>query len=38
MPTAAQLAIIARLDPHNLRAAQLKNNPPALRLASGIAA
>ena len=33
LPTDAQLAIITRLDPHNLRAAQLKNNPPAVRLA-----
>ncbi|MDR3419377.1 MAG: ketoacid CoA transferase [Nevskia sp.] len=31
LPTAEQLAIIARLDPHNLRGAVLKNNPPALR-------
>ena len=30
-PTEAQLAIIARLDPHNLRATVIKNNPPMLR-------
>ncbi|HZR38332.1 MAG TPA: ketoacid CoA transferase [Nevskia sp.] len=33
MPTAEQLAIIRRLDPHNLRDAVLKNNPPARRAA-----
>jgi glutaconate CoA-transferase subunit B len=33
-PTAEQLAIIARLDPHNLRARQLKDNPPGIRTAS----
>jgi glutaconate CoA-transferase subunit B len=33
MPTAEQLAIIRRLDPHNLRGAVLKNNPPARRAA-----
>ena len=27
-PTAEQLAIIQKLDPHNLRAAVIKNNPP----------
>lgn len=27
-PTAEQLAIIRRLDPHNLRASVIKNNPP----------
>ena len=32
-PTAEQLAIIARLDPHNLRATVIKNNPPMLRAA-----
>lgn len=37
LPTAEQLALIARLDPHNLRTAQLRNNPPALRTA-GVAA
>lgn len=31
LPSAEQLALIARLDPHELRAAQLKNNPPAQR-------
>jgi glutaconate CoA-transferase subunit B len=31
LPTAAQLALIQRLDPHNLRARQLKDNPPAVR-------
>lgn len=30
-PTAAQLQIIQRLDPHNLRATQLKDNPPGVR-------
>ncbi|MBP0047502.1 ketoacid CoA transferase [Marinobacterium sp. AK62] len=33
-PTAEQLAIIAQLDPHNLRARQLKDNPPGIRAAS----
>ena len=33
MPTAEQLAIIQRMDPHNLRAAVLKNNPPARKAA-----
>ena len=30
-PTAEQLASIARLDPHNLRARQLKGNPAGIR-------
>lgn len=30
-PTAAQLALLAELDPHNLRASQLKDNPPGVR-------
>lgn len=30
-PSEEQLAIIRRLDPHDLRAAQLKDNPPSLR-------
>jgi glutaconate CoA-transferase subunit B len=30
-PTAAQLQIIQRLDPYNLRVAQLKDNPPGVR-------
>jgi glutaconate CoA-transferase subunit B len=30
-PTAEQLDIIRRLDPHNLRAAAIKNNPPGIR-------
>ena len=30
-PTAAQLTLIRRLDPHDLRAAQLKGNPPGMR-------
>lgn len=30
-PTAEQLALIAKLDPHNLRARQLKDNPPGVR-------
>lgn len=33
-PSAAQLAIIRRLDPHELRAAQLKGNPPGIRAAA----
>ena len=33
-PTAAQLEIIRRLDPHDLRAAQLKGNPPGIRPAA----
>lgn len=33
MPTAEQLAIIQRMDPHNLRGAVLKNNPPARKAA-----
>jgi glutaconate CoA-transferase subunit B len=33
MPTAGQLAVIQRMDPHNLRAAVLKNNPPARKAA-----
>jgi len=32
-PTAEQLAIIRRLDPHNLRAGVIKNNPPMARAA-----
>jgi glutaconate CoA-transferase subunit B len=31
LPTAEQLAIIAKLDPHNLRGAVIKDNPPAKR-------
>ncbi len=34
LPTAEQLAIIGRLDPHNLRGAVIKNNPPALKAAA----
>ncbi|MCE4052313.1 CoA-transferase subunit beta [Pseudomonas sp. Au-Pse12] len=30
-PTPEQLQLIRRLDPHNLRALQLKDNPPGLR-------
>ena len=30
-PTAAQLDIIRKLDPHNLRATVIKNNPPGMR-------
>ena len=33
-PTAEQLTIIRRLDPHGLRAAQLKGNPPGMRAAA----
>lgn len=32
-PTAAQLEIIRRLDPHGLRATALKGNPPGIRTA-----
>ena len=31
-PTAEQLAIIRRLDPHDLRGAQIKGNPPGIRV------
>ena len=31
LPTAEQLAIIRRLDPHNLRGSVLRDNPPAVR-------
>jgi len=34
LPTEEQLAMIRRLDPHNFRAAVLKNDPPAVRTAS----
>jgi len=30
-PTAHQLALIAKFDPHNLRSKQLKGNPPGIR-------
>ena len=30
-PTQEQLAVIAQIDPHNLRAKQLKDNPPGVR-------
>jgi glutaconate CoA-transferase subunit B len=33
-PTEEQLAIIRRLDPHNIRAAMLKDNPPGIRAAA----
>lgn len=33
LPQAAELEIIRRLDPHNLRAGVIKNNPPGLRAA-----
>jgi len=33
LPTAGQLAIIQRLDPHKLRGAVLKNDPPARKAA-----
>ena len=32
-PTVEQLALIAKLDPHNLRAKQLRDNPPGVRAA-----
>lgn len=38
LPDAAQLAIIRQLDPHNLRATALRNNPPALKVAASAAA
>lgn len=31
LPSAEALAVIARLDPHNIRATLLKGNPPAVR-------
>jgi glutaconate CoA-transferase subunit B len=34
LPTAEQLAIIRRLDPHDLRGAVLKGNPPAIKAAA----
>ncbi|MCK5769686.1 ketoacid CoA transferase [Algiphilus sp.] len=34
LPTAEQLAVIARMDPHGLRARQIKDNPPAIREAA----
>lgn len=37
-PTAEQLAIIAKLDPHNLRAKQLKGNPAGIRSAAEVVA
>ncbi len=30
-PTAEQMALIRRIDPHNLRATVIKNNPPGVR-------
>jgi len=33
LPDDDQLAIIARLDPHNFRASVIKDNPPARRAA-----
>jgi glutaconate CoA-transferase, subunit B len=37
LPTKEQLAIIQRVDPHNLRAAVIKDNPAALRKAQAAA-
>jgi glutaconate CoA-transferase subunit B len=34
LPTAEQLAIIRKLDPHNLRGMVLKGNPPAIKAAA----
>lgn len=34
LPTDEQLAIIARLDPHRLRATVIKNDPPAIKAAA----
>ena len=31
LPSAEQLEIIRRLDPHNMRGAVIKGNPPAIR-------
>jgi glutaconate CoA-transferase subunit B len=31
-PTVEQLEIIRQLDPHNIRARQLKDNPPGVRV------
>ncbi|MFC3106536.1 CoA-transferase subunit beta [Undibacterium arcticum] len=38
LPDPAQLAIIRQLDPHNLRATALRNNPPAVKVAVPVAA
>jgi glutaconate CoA-transferase subunit B len=32
-PTATQLEVIRRMDPHNLRAREIKDNPPGDRSA-----
>lgn len=37
-PTAEQIAVIAKLDPHNLRAKQLKGNPAGVRTAAEVEA
>ena len=37
-PTAEQLAVIARLDPDNLRAKQLKDDPPGVRAPEHVSA
>jgi glutaconate CoA-transferase, subunit B len=34
LPTEEQLSIIARLDPHGIRASVIKDNPPAIRSAA----
>src|SRR5262249_16228624 len=34
LPNARQLKLIAKLDPHNLRATVIKDNPPARRVAA----
>jgi glutaconate CoA-transferase subunit B len=34
MPTSVQMEIIRKLDPHNLRATVIKNNPPAVKAAA----
>ena len=34
LPTAEELAVIASLDPHNVRASVIKDNPPAVRAAA----
>ena len=33
LPTAEQVAVIASLDPHNIRATAIKDNPPARKAA-----
>jgi glutaconate CoA-transferase, subunit B len=37
LPTDEQLQLVRKLDPHNLRATVIKNNPPAVRSAEAAA-